>query len=54
MCGVTEFYFRSSDDNKKKNKVTKPFLGSSVVVRLCQCAFDTFFKDRIAGKAICP
>lgn len=51
--GITEFYFHSSNDNKKKNKVAKPFLGSSVVVRLCQCAFDTFFKDRKAGKTIC-
>lgn len=51
--GITEFYFNSSNDNKKKNKLAKSFLESSVAVRLCQCAFDTFFKVRKARKAIC-
>lgn len=51
--GTTEFYFNSSNDNKEKNKLAKSFLESSVVVRLCQCAFDTLFKVRKAGKAIC-
>lgn len=51
--GITEIYFNSSNDNKKENKLAKSFLESSVVVRLCQCAFDTFFKVGKAGKAIC-
>lgn len=51
--GVTEYYFQSSNDNNKKNKVAEPFLGSSVIVRVRQCAFNTFFQDRKAGKTIC-
>lgn len=51
--GITETYFNSSNDNKKENTLAKSFLESSVAVKLCQCAFDTFFKVRKAGKAIC-
>lgn len=51
--GITEFYFNSSNDNKNGKNLPKSFLQSSVVVRLCQCAFDTFFIVRKAGKAKC-